>query len=142
MDIQEKETLIAEIERFKEEAMKSYVVSCWAESYTNTDPFGYVILENENNKVWWLKTQAYQLWEMWQAAKAQMVHQWIDVNERMPEQGQKVLIYRPFSHEKPHGDPNFKIATYCGEGIWINSHFEHVITHWMPLLNPSKEQNQ
>ncbi|MBF4456139.1 hypothetical protein IRT38_12300 [Acinetobacter sp. SK-43] len=71
MDIQkEREVLIAEIERFKEEAMKSYVVSCWAESYTNTDPFGYVILENENNKVWWLKTQAYQLWEMWQAAKA------------------------------------------------------------------------
>ena len=73
MDIQEKEVLIAEIERFKEEAMKSYVVSCWAESYTNTDPFGYIILENENNKVWWLKTQAYQLWEMWQAAKAQAV---------------------------------------------------------------------
>lgn len=74
MDLQkEREALIAEIERFKEEAMKSYVVSCWAESYTNTDPFGYVILENENNKVWWLKTQAYQLWEMWQAAKAQAV---------------------------------------------------------------------
>lgn len=72
MDIQEKEVLIAEIERFKEEAMKSYVVSCWAESYTNTDPFGYVVLENENNKVWWLKTQAYQLWEMWQAAKASL----------------------------------------------------------------------
>lgn len=70
MDIQEKEVLIAEIERFKEEAMKSYIVSCWAESYTNTDPFGYVVLENKNNKVWWLKTQAYQLWEMWQAAKA------------------------------------------------------------------------
>ena len=73
MDIQEKEALIAEIERFKEEAMKSYVVSCWAESYTNYDPFGYVVLENENNKVWWLKTQAYQLWGMWQAAKAQAV---------------------------------------------------------------------
>lgn len=73
MDIQEKETLIAEIERFKEEAMKSYVVSCWAESYTNYDPFEYVVLENKNNKVWWLKTQAYQLWEMWQAAKAQAV---------------------------------------------------------------------
>ena len=75
MNIQEKEVLIAEIERFKEEAMKSYVVSCWAESYTNTDPFGYVVLENENNKVWWLKTQAYQLWEMWQAAKAQAVQE-------------------------------------------------------------------
>lgn len=72
MDIKE-EVLIAEIERFKEEVMKSYVVSRWAESYTNTDPFGYVILKNENNKVWWLKTQAYQLWEAWLAAKAQAV---------------------------------------------------------------------
>lgn len=73
MDIQEKQALIAEIERFKEEAMKSYVVSRWAESYTNTDPFGYVILKNENNKVWWMKTQAHQLWEMWKAAQAQAV---------------------------------------------------------------------
>ncbi|AYA02311.1 DUF551 domain-containing protein [Acinetobacter sp. WCHAc010034] len=85
-------------------------------------------------------TMAYA-WCAWKA-KAESIMQWIDINERMPEHGQKVLIYRPFSHEKPYGDPNFKIATYCGEGIWINSHFKHEITHWMPLLNPSKEQNQ
>ena len=140
MDIQEKEVLIAEIERFKEEAMKSYVVSCWAESYTNYDPFGYVILENENNKVWWLKTQAYQLWEMWQAAKAQAVPEWISVQDRMPEQGQKVLVFRPDAHNYPHKDPNFKICTYAGADIFINSHFEHVITHWKPLESPIEAQ--
>ena len=69
-------------------------------------------------------------------ATVQASKQWIDVNERMPEQGQKVLIFRPNAHEKPHEDPNFKIATYCGNDIWINSHFEHQITHWMPLTNP------
>ena len=140
MDIQEKEALIAEIERFKEEAMKSYVVSCWAESYTNYDPFGYVVLENENNKVWWLKTQAYQLWEMWQAAKAQAVPEWISVQDRMPEQGQKVLVFRPDAHNHPHKDPNFKICTYAGADIFINSHFEHVITHWKPLESPIEAQ--
>lgn len=66
----EREALIAEIELFIAEAMKAYVVERWAESYTNTDPFGYVILENENNKVWWMKAQAHQLWQFWQAAKA------------------------------------------------------------------------
>ena len=138
MDIQKEcEVLIAEIEQFKEEAMKSYVVSRWAESYVNSDPFGYVFIEG--NKPWWMKTQAHQLWCFWQSSKAEAGLRWIDINERMPEQGQKVLIYRPFAHEKPHGDPNIKIATYCGEGVWINSHFEHVITHWMPITSPPQE---
>ena len=108
MDIQkEREVLIAEIEKFKEEAMKSYVVSRWAESYVNTDPFGYVFIEG--NKPWWMKTQAHQLWCFWQSSKAEIGLRWIDINERVPEQGQKVLIYRPFAHEKPHGDPNIKM---------------------------------
>lgn len=98
----------------------------------------FVATEKWRDKEAELLTAAW--WMFAEVAKAQTVQKWIDVNERMPEQGQKVLIYRPFSHEEPHGDPNFKIATYCGEGIWINSHFEHEITHWMPLLNPSKEQ--
>lgn len=69
MGIQTKEALIAEIERFKAESLKTHIVKVWAESYTNTDPFDYVILEKENNKVWWMKTQAYQLWKMWKAAQ-------------------------------------------------------------------------
>lgn len=70
MENKDIETLKAEIERFKTESLKTHVVKVWAESYTNSDPFGYAILEKENNKVWWMKTQAHQLWEMWQAAKA------------------------------------------------------------------------
>lgn len=70
MDIQTKEALIAEIERFKTESLKTHIVQVWAESYANTGPFSYVILEKENNKVWWIKTQAYQLWKMWKAAQA------------------------------------------------------------------------
>lgn len=72
-------------------------------------------------------------------SKSEIFLRWIDVNERMPEQGQKVLIYRPFAHEKPHIDPNIKTATYCGNEIWMGSHFEHVITHWMPLIGPPEE---
>ena len=69
MEIKELEILKTEIERFKTESLKTHVVKVWAESYTNSNPFGYVILEKENNKVWWMKTQAHQLWRMWQAAK-------------------------------------------------------------------------
>ena len=72
-------------------------------------------------------------WCTWQAAKAQAAQQWISVKDEMPEQGQKVLVFRPHAHEKPYKDPNYKICTYAGEDIFINSHFEHEVTHWMPL---------
>lgn len=74
MNIQkEREALIAEIELFITECLKTHVVKCWAESYTNTDPFSYVFTNAGNNEIWWMKTQAHQLWEMWQAAKAKTV---------------------------------------------------------------------
>ncbi|MCO8042899.1 DUF551 domain-containing protein [Acinetobacter bohemicus] len=74
-------------------------------------------------------------------AKAQAMPEWISVKDEMPEQGQKVLVFRPHAHEKPYKDPNYKICTYAGEDIFINSHFEHEIPHWMPLTNPM-EQSQ
>ena len=67
----EREALEGEIELFIEEAMKSYVVERWADSYQHTPPFDYVI--NDKNEVWWMKAQAHQLWQFWQAAKAQAV---------------------------------------------------------------------
>ena len=73
-------------------------------------------------------------------AKAQAVPEWISVQDRMPEQGQKVLVFRPDAHNHPHKDPNFKICTYAGADIFINSHFEHVITHWKPLESPIEAQ--
>lgn len=101
MGIQTKEALIAEIERFKTESLKTHIVKVWAESYANTNPFDYVILEKENNKVWWMKTQAYQLWQMWQAAKAKAVPEvvtignelqsWVAVNSFSADDGEGVL---------------------------------------------------
>lgn len=83
-------------------------------------------------------------WVMWlrakRDAKAQAVQQWISVKDEMPEQGQKVLVFRPHAHEKPYKDPNYKICTYAGEDIFINSHFEHEITHWMPLPKPPTKE--
>lgn len=66
----------------------------------------------------------------------QQIYQMISLKDQMPDKGQKVLIYRPSAHEKPHCDPNFKIATYLGDDLWIGSHFEHEITHWLPLIKP------
>lgn len=63
----EREALLAEIELFVAEAMKAYVVERWADSYQNTEPFAYVI--NDKNEVWWMKSQADQLWKFWNAAK-------------------------------------------------------------------------
>lgn len=74
MDLQkEREALIAEIEVFKAEMLKSYVIKAWADSYVNTDPFSYAIFEDENNKIWWMKAQTHEFWRIWQAAKAQAV---------------------------------------------------------------------
>ena len=69
----EREALIAEIEVFKAEMLKSYVIKAWADSYVNTDPFSYAIFEDENNKIWWMKAQTHEFWRIWQAAKAQAV---------------------------------------------------------------------
>ncbi|WP_151832023.1 hypothetical protein [Acinetobacter ursingii] len=63
------EQLKAEIEQFKTEAMKMHFVQVWAESYKNSDPFGYVITEATG--VFWIKEQARQLWQFWKFAKGQ-----------------------------------------------------------------------
>ena len=67
MEIQkEREALIAEIEKFKEEALKMYFIESWSESY-RTDPFSYAI--DDENKIIWMKAQARQLWDFWQQAQ-------------------------------------------------------------------------
>lgn len=71
MDIKRNEALIAEIEQFKEEALKMHIVQVLADTYTNTNLFDHNI--NADGSVIWFKTQARQLWSFWQAAKAQAV---------------------------------------------------------------------
>lgn len=95
---------------------------------------------NENGRTtYFLGQESTVAWEAWQVAKS--APNWISVENQMPEQGHKVLVFRPHAHEKPHQDPNYKICTYAGEGIFINSHFEHEITHWMPLICPPAPNN-
>ena len=77
-----------------------------------------------------------KLVEQIEKLKAQAVPEWISVEDRMPEHGQKVLVFRPDAHNHPYKDPNFKICTYAGADIFINSHFEHAITHWKPITAP------
>ena len=71
MDIQTKETLIAEIEQFKKEALKMHIVQVLADTHERSSLFDHNI--NADGSVIWFKTQARQLWDFWQAAKAQAV---------------------------------------------------------------------
>lgn len=72
MDIQTKEALSAEIEQFKEEALKMHIVQVLADTYTKTNLFDYNII-NFDGSVIWYKAQARQLWDFWKAAQAQAV---------------------------------------------------------------------
>lgn len=117
MDIQEREVFEVEFSKIKSDI--AFWVNTWDE-----DMQGY----NHPVMCWF--------WHIWQAAKAQAVPEWISVEDRMPEQGQKVLVFRPDAHNHPYKDPNFKICTYAGADIFINSHFEHTITHWKPITAP------
>lgn len=65
MNTQNKEALIAEIERFKAEALKMHIVQVLADTYTNTDLFDYNL--DSDGSVIWYKAQARQLWEFWQS---------------------------------------------------------------------------
>lgn len=71
MSIKAKEELIVEIERFKEESLKTHIVKVWADSYTNTNPFDYFI--RDDGSIFWSKTQAYQLWSFWKASQVTVI---------------------------------------------------------------------
>jgi hypothetical protein len=84
MDIKRNEALIAEIEQFKEEALKMHIVQVLADTYTNTNLFDHNI--NADGSVIWFKTQARQLWSFWQAAKAQVSEGYVVVPMEPTEQ--------------------------------------------------------
>lgn len=128
MDIQNKDAVIAEIEKFKEEALKMHIVQVLADSYTNTNLFDYNI--DFDGSVIWYKAQARQLWDFWQA-KAQAVPEWIDVSDRMPEEGEEVLV-----HHYGHIVQATRDKKYSGGFKQRNCYgWESVgsyISHWMP----------
>ena len=66
---------------------------------------------------------------------------WIDVKDKMPDGGERVLAY----------GPELGILSLCLhlniEGKWKYTgydkpvHYSHKITHWMPLPEPPKNNN-
>ena len=61
---------------------------------------------------------------------------WISIKDRQPERGSDVLVYVPRYH--PHN--NRRHARYSINGRWQNVRGE-LVTHWMPLPEPPKENN-
>ena len=69
---------------------------------------------------------------------------WISVKERLPEDERSVLAYYGFDH----GDGNLNVR-FIGTSSYFcfdpNPHWQHadrnlVVTHWMPLPEPPKEE--
>lgn len=57
---------------------------------------------------------------------------WISVKERMPEDGKNVLAYE---------GGGFYFLDWCCDGKWVvASESIAVVTHWMPLPEPPKEE--
>lgn len=57
---------------------------------------------------------------------------WISVKERMPEDGKNVLAYE---------GGGFYFLDWCCDGEWVvASASTAVVTHWMPLPEPPKEE--
>ncbi|HHX4894651.1 TPA: hypothetical protein ACVB8O_002131 [Acinetobacter baumannii] len=67
----ELEAVKAEIERFKAEALKMHIIEMLAHTYTIASLFDYNI-DNDGSIVWY-RHQAKQLWDFWNATKAQTI---------------------------------------------------------------------
>lgn len=63
---------------------------------------------------------------------------WVACSERMPDEGSKVIVFRPHADES--NDPPVKTATYKGGREYYHG-FDCYCepTHWMPLPNPPQE---
>jgi hypothetical protein len=61
---------------------------------------------------------------------------WISVDERLPDQNQVVLVYRPDAHFLPACDPNIDCRCYFGNGVFNGI---HEVTHWHPLPAPPQK---
>lgn len=60
--------------------------------------------------------------------------EWISVNDRLPEAGQMVVVYRPDAPKSC--DPIYKVATFKGAPRLGREHgFDCYVapTHWTPL---------
>ena len=90
--------------------------------------------------VWFMMMAA--MWEGWQGRPAMLQGAdgnspvipdgWVACSERMPEEGSKVIVFRPRASES--NDPPVKTATYKGGREYYHG-FDCYCepTHWMPL---------
>lgn len=71
---------------------------------------------------------------------------WISVKERLPEEGEEVLVFGQYLNDIPKvlgvrsrykGDQDWKY-TWEGSDEWV--YRENDVTHWMPLPKPPKEE--
>ena len=65
------------------------------------------------------------------------VHEWISVDDMLPEPFVSVLVQMP--GEEPF--PTVREGFISNDGIWQSEMFRREpgeVTHWMPMLNPSK----
>lgn len=118
MDIESKVAI------FINEALKLHLVQCWAESYgSNASAFSYHI--TQDNEVFFLREQARQLWSFYKNG----MDQWISVFKELPNDKEKVLVYRPDAHLSPACDENIKICEYrVRDDNFLESC--HEVTHW------------
>ena len=108
------------------------------------------IRKDENGDYMDLSTS--ELWEAWQAAKAQAVPQWIPAGERLPPVGEQCLFYRPLAKNSGDNVIAVKTAMKIGQPCWSNtvpdgetpcnpSNGACHVTHWIQLP-AAPEQNK
>ena len=76
----------------------------------------------------------------WQAAKAQALPEWISVEDRLPDNHQRVTGIG-FDYGDVKNKRHYVVCEYF-DSIWLgdeDEEFEY-ITHWMPLPEPPTEE--
>lgn len=67
--------------------------------------------------------------------------EWISVKDRLPDEGQFVIMY--FARQNGYNIGDYKLAnTWQGKKLKFvpfNSWWDDAVTHWMPLPEPPKE---
>ena len=80
MNIIDKEALLAEIQTFKDEALKMHLVQNLIDYCPDTDVFEHDI--SPDGRVYWMKAQISQVWEFWQSAKASVVPEGFKITKK------------------------------------------------------------
>lgn len=75
-----------------------------------------------------------------EAALTLMSREWVDVKERLPEDGQIIWAYDTEVHHCVYYDNLFYRHTIPASNERLVSYYWTEITHWMPLPTPPKDK--